>query len=62
MDKKRFVEVRCSEQGSYYMQPVENPLIMADLFDGASVGRKYTLKLVEMTQAEYDALPEFDGF
>jgi hypothetical protein len=60
--KQRFVEIRSCEQGGYYTQPVDNPLILADLFDGADVGQKYTLRLVEMTQAEYDALPEFDGF
>ena len=32
------------------------------LFDGADPGDAYRVELVEMTQVEYDALPEFDGF
>lgn len=33
-----------------------------DLFDGAGIGEEYVLELVDMTEEEFNALPEFTGF
>ena len=32
------------------------------ILDGCDVGASYTFEVVEMTQAEHDALAEFKGF
>ncbi len=37
-------------------------LLLEDLFDGAEVGEKVVLEYCEMTEAELDALPEFEGW
>lgn len=34
----------------------------ADEFDGADIGEKITLELIEMTDEEYTALPDFEGW
>ena len=34
----------------------------ADEFDGAEIGERITLELCELTQAEIDAMPEFNGW
>lgn len=34
----------------------------SDEFDGAEIGERVTLKLCEFTQAEIDAMPEFEGW
>lgn len=33
-----------------------------DIFSGAEIGEKVTIELQEMTEEEYESLPEFDGF
>ena len=46
-------------EGSYYSEIKE----VGDLFDEwDEPGMTYTLELVEMSQEEFDALPEFRGF
>jgi hypothetical protein len=35
---------------------------LADLFDGAGVGERVVFEYCEMTEAELDALPEFEGW
>jgi hypothetical protein len=37
-------------------------LSLEDLFEGADVGEKVDLELCEMTEAEIEALPEFEGW
>jgi len=59
---KTFVKVLHPTGGGFYIMPTDGTLHLADLFDGADVGRTYKLQLVEMTQEAYDALPEFEGF
>lgn len=39
-----------------------NAIAISDLFDGAEPGELVTLEYSEMTQAELDALPEFEGW
>lgn len=34
----------------------------ADEFDGADIGEMLNLEYIEMTQEEFDALPEFEGW
>ena len=60
-DKKlRFVNIRL-HSGSNYTQPISSLTPLEDELAEATIGEKWTLTLVEMTQAEYDALPEFVG-
>ena len=49
-------------QGSY-LEPLEATRVsLSSLFEDADPGRMYLLEFVEMSEEEYDALPEFDGF
>ena len=57
------VELMCGDRalGSYIDRP-KNVNIM-DLFDGMRPGEdSYRISVVEMTEEELAALPEFDGF
>lgn len=45
-----------------YIQPLnEVGIAMDGEFDGAEAGTKWEIELLEMTPAEYEALPEFAG-
>ena len=35
---------------------------LADIYEEMSVGDTFTLEIAEMTQEEYDNLPEFEGY
>jgi len=64
MKLKRFVQITLDGGGSY-LQPIEKILDAIEAeFDGheyCEVGTKWTLEIVEMTQEDYDKLPEFEG-
>lgn len=61
VDKPRYAKITL-HGGASYVQPLDQVVaaLLADL-DGAGVGTKWTIELVEMTRAEYEALPEFQG-
>jgi len=48
--------------GGTYIQPLNqlDTALEAEL-DGAEIGARWTLELIEMTPAEYERLPEFGG-
>jgi len=48
--------------GTSYVVPVDQGETILDQMSSAEPGDAYTLTLVEMTEAEYAALGEFDGF
>lgn len=62
--KQRAVKVRHEILGVSYMSRLIDirGLTIGDMLDGAPLGEKYTIELLEMTQEEFDALPEFTGF
>lgn len=51
--------------GGTYVQPISEVNVIVDEISEAaachSVGRSWTIELVEMTPEEHAALPEFDG-
>ena len=51
--------------GNTYTQPLDQLDVFLDEIDEAaeneSVGEIWTLELIEMTEEEYNNLPEFDG-
>jgi hypothetical protein len=60
-EKKRFVQVELLG-GSKYVEPImEFPsMLEADVHD-ADLGDIFTIEIIEMTQEEYESLPEFEG-
>lgn len=62
--QKKFIKIKSVSQGSFYIETFDTKLALYDLLDGADVGEDdgYLISVVEMTQEEYDALPEFKGF
>ena len=61
--KKRYVKVKSVAQGSSYIDTGTN-INLLDLLDGSYSGEDegYLVSIVEMTEDEFKALPEFDGF
>ena len=69
MKKKRCIKITLDECGATlgtYVQPIED---IFDAIDGEfddienmMVGTKWTLEIVEMSQAAYDNLQEFQGY
>lgn len=62
---KRFIKIKSVSQGSFYIQSSDEPIMsIVDLLDGAEPGEEngYIVSVVEMTQEQYEALPEFIGF
>lgn len=49
-------------KGPSFCNPIEQFGLLADTCDGADSGDKLLIEYVEMSQQEYDALPEFTGF
>jgi len=49
------------EQGSYYDR-IDNNMNLADLIDGMEGDDSYNLSIVEMSEVDYENLPEFQGF
>ena len=58
--KKRYVRITL-DGGGCYAQPEEALNVLIDEIKDSEVGAKWTVELVEMTQEEYDRLPEFEG-
>ena len=58
--KKRFFKVSREGMGSWISRDWDT--IKDSEFDGAEVGDKITIELVEMTEPELEALPEFMGW
>jgi hypothetical protein len=51
--------IKNQDGNGYYtnnLQEIEN------IFEDAEVGETYSITLDEMTEEQYEALPEFDGF
>ena len=62
MKKKRYVKVKSIVQGSSYIDIGTN-INLLDLLDGSYSGDEgYLVSIVEMTEKQFKALPEFDGF
>ena len=62
---KRFIKIKAVSQGTFYIQSPDEPIMsIVDLLDGAEPGEEngYVISVVEMTQEQYEALPEFIGF
>lgn len=61
--KKRYVKVKSVAQGSSYIDE-DRDISLFDLLDGAYPGENegYLVSIVEMTEEEFKALPEFAGF
>lgn len=60
MAKKRFVRITLTHHGCY-VQPEDQLQVLLDEISEADIGAQWTLELIEMTQEEYDRLPEFAG-
>ena len=62
--KKRYVKVKSVSQGSSCIDEINNAPNLADLLDGAypEEDEGYLVSIVEMTEDEFKALPEFHGF
>jgi hypothetical protein len=59
--KKKYFRITRIGAGTY-IQPISELHHAFDgELDGAEIGAKWTLELIEMYQEEYDALPEFAG-
>lgn len=63
MDKKKYIKVTDPEGnfiiGENLGEAVDS--IVGPDIEFREVGEKFTLEVVEMTEAEYNALPEFQG-
>jgi hypothetical protein len=64
--KNNFVKIERSDMaGSYIQEAKDIPSMMDGELDGIEfldVGTTITLTIVEMSQEEYDDLPEFEGW
>jgi len=62
--KKRYVKIKSVAQGSSYIDDIDTDIRLEELLDGAYPGEDegYLVSIVEMTEEEFKALPEFDGF
>jgi len=63
----RFVEITRSDVSGAYIQPVSEVISavdaeLIDQIDDVDVGTSITLTVVEMSQEEHDAAPEFTGW
>ena len=58
--KQRYVRIHLDGGGIYTQEVDDLSPLLCELKE-CSVGQKWTLTLVEMTAAEYNALPEFEG-
>ena len=61
--KKRYIKVESVAQRSSYIDEGTN-INLLDLLDGSESGEDegYLVSIVEMTQEQFELLPEFDGF
>jgi hypothetical protein len=58
--QSRYVRVTLVGHGCY-VQPASAMNVLLDEIGEAEPGAKWTLELIELTQEEYDRLPEFTG-
>lgn len=56
-----YIRISLHGYGSYVQPLAELATALDGELDGAAPGTKWTLELIEMTPAEYAALPEFQG-
>lgn len=56
----RFVRITLTH-GGCYVQPEDAMEVLFDEIRDSDIGAQWTLDLIEMTQEEYDRLPEFEG-
>lgn len=68
LETDRSAQIQCvkvtrpdTHGGQYCVFPLAG-FSAADEFDGAEIGESITLTLCAMTEAEFDALPEFNGW
>lgn len=59
-EKELFVKITLLGGGTY-TQPIGDLGPLFEELNEYAIGTKWLLELVEMTRAEYDALPEFEG-
>lgn len=58
---KRFAKINLKGFGGY-VQPLDQMDTFISEIQDANVGDVWTITIIEMTEAEHDALPEFQGF
>jgi hypothetical protein len=56
-----YVRISLHGYGSYIQPLAELATALDGELDGAAYGTKWTLELIEMTPAEYEALPDFQA-
>lgn len=60
--KTRFVKIKSLSQGSSYIERFRDLHNIVDMMEAAPEGDGYEIVVVEMTEEEFEAMPEFDGF
>lgn len=63
-EKEKYVKQTRDGSGTYVVLKLDKNLgacIVDDLFE-SDIGEKITLEVIELTEAEYNALPEFQGW
>ncbi len=60
MNMKQFVRVFLIG-GGVYIQPIDDLAGLLDVIKEAEVGEVWHIERIEMTQEDYDKLPEFTG-
>lgn len=58
--KEPFLRVQYDQDGPTLVCPM-NEIESGEVFSACSVGDKATVEVIEMTRAEYEALPEFES-
>lgn len=62
LPKKRYLKVKSVSMGSYYIDELSNFKVVEDMLSDSEVDDGYELTIVEMTEEQFENLPEFDGF
>ena len=63
-----FNKIKCIKVGidkpltTSFVVPLSDLSELQEELEAADVGFVYTLQRIDLTQKEYDSLPEFDGF
>jgi hypothetical protein len=60
--KKKFLIIWNITAGGGYTQPFTNLDVLLEEVREGEIGEKWSLEIVEMTQEDYDLLPEFNGY
>lgn len=61
-EKKRYIKFTFVESGASCLWNTDDTTWLQHELEEAKPGEVYTVEIVEMTQEEHDALPEFDGW